>query len=77
MVEALLCNAAILIATVLALWLVSLRINDVSFVAPTSAPLVKMPPPSRAKIEISELPKANPTSGPRSGAAPVATYSSA
>ncbi len=32
MVEALLCNAAILIATVLALWLVSLRINDVSFV---------------------------------------------
>jgi hypothetical protein len=31
--------------------------------APTSAPLVKMPPPSRAKIEISEEPKARPTSG--------------
>ena len=30
--------------------------------APTSAPLVKMPPPSRAKIEISEPPKARPTS---------------
>ena len=25
--------------------------------APTSAPLVKMPPPSRAKIEISDAPK--------------------
>ncbi len=31
--------------------------------APTSAPLVKMPPPSRAKIEISEEPKAKPSSG--------------
>ena len=31
--------------------------------APTSAPLVKMPPPSRAKIEISEPPNARPTSG--------------
>jgi hypothetical protein len=31
--------------------------------APTSAPLVKMPPPRRAKIEISEEPKARPTSG--------------
>ncbi len=31
--------------------------------APTSAPLVKMPPPRRAKIEISEPPKARPTSG--------------
>ena len=31
--------------------------------APTSAPLVKMPPPSRAKIEISEEPKAKPISG--------------
>ena len=30
--------------------------------APTSAPLVKMPPPSRAKIEISEPPKARPMS---------------
>ena len=30
--------------------------------APTSAPLVKMPPPRRAKIEISEAPKARPTS---------------
>ncbi len=30
--------------------------------APTSAPLVKMPPPSRAKIEISEEPKARPMS---------------
>ena len=30
--------------------------------APTSAPFVKMPPPSRAKIEISEPPKASPTS---------------
>ena len=30
--------------------------------APTSAPLVKMPPPRRAKIEISEPPKARPTS---------------
>ena len=31
--------------------------------APTSAPLVKMPPPRRAKIEISEEPKAKPSSG--------------
>ena len=31
--------------------------------APTSAPLVKMPPPRRAKIEISELPKARPIIG--------------
>ena len=31
--------------------------------APTSAPLVKMPPPSRAKIEISDEPKARPISG--------------
>jgi hypothetical protein len=31
--------------------------------APTSAPLVKMPPPRRAKIEISEEPKAKPISG--------------
>ena len=31
--------------------------------APTSAPLVKMPPPSRAKIEISDEPKAKPSSG--------------
>ena len=30
--------------------------------APTSAPLVKMPPPSRANTEISEPPKARPTS---------------
>ena len=30
--------------------------------APTSAPLVKMPPPRRAKIEISEPPNASPTS---------------
>ena len=30
--------------------------------APTSAPLVKMPPPRRAKTEISEPPKARPTS---------------
>jgi Na+/H+-translocating membrane pyrophosphatase len=30
--------------------------------APTSAPFVKMPPPSRAKIEISEPPNARPTS---------------
>ena len=29
--------------------------------APTSAPLVKMPPPKRAKIEISEPPNARPT----------------
>src|SRR5947207_2450649 len=29
--------------------------------APTSAPLVKMPPPSRAKMEISEAPKLSPT----------------
>ena len=28
---------------------------------PTSAPLVKMPPPSRAKIEISEAPKPSAT----------------
>ena len=28
--------------------------------APTSAPLVKIPPPSLAKIEIREPPKANP-----------------
>ncbi len=31
--------------------------------APTSAPFVKMPPPSRAKIEISEAPNARPTIG--------------
>ena len=31
--------------------------------APTSAPLVKMPPPRRAKIEISEEPKARPIKG--------------
>ncbi len=31
--------------------------------APTSAPLVKMPPPSRAKIEIRDEPKARPSSG--------------
>ena len=31
--------------------------------APTSAPLVKMPPPSRAKIEISDEPNAKPSSG--------------
>ena len=30
--------------------------------APTSAPLVKMPPPRRAKIEISEAPKPSATS---------------
>ena len=29
---------------------------------PTSAPLVKMPPPRRAKIEISEAPKPSATS---------------
>src|SRR6476660_9551739 len=29
---------------------------------PTSAPLVKMPPPSRAKIEISDAPKPSATS---------------
>ena len=29
---------------------------------PTSAPLVKMPPPRRAKIEISEAPKPSETS---------------
>jgi steroid 5-alpha reductase family enzyme len=32
MLEALTVNAAILIATVLALWLISVRINDVSFI---------------------------------------------
>src|SRR5574340_855250 len=31
--------------------------------APTSAPLVKMPPPRRAKIEISDEPNARPSSG--------------
>ena len=31
--------------------------------APTSAPLVKIPPPRRAKMEISEPPKPSPTSG--------------
>src|SRR6266511_3836455 len=31
--------------------------------APTSAPLVKMPPPSRAKIEMSDPPNPRPTSG--------------
>src|SRR3546814_18702315 len=30
--------------------------------APTSAPLVKMPPPRRAKMEISEAPKPSATS---------------
>ena len=30
--------------------------------APTSAPLVKMPPPRRAKIEMSEAPKPSATS---------------
>ncbi len=38
--------------------------------APTSAPLVKMPPPRRAKIEISELPNAKPTNA-CSAASPV------
>ena len=33
--------------------------------APTSAPLVKMPPPRRAKIEISEAPKDRPTRASR------------
>ena len=36
--------------------------------APTSAPLVKMPPPSRAKIEISEPPKPSATSASRTWA---------
>src|ERR1700750_233372 len=41
--------------------------------APTSAPLVKMPPPSRAKIEISEEPNAKPSSGLSvAGSAPAA-----
>ena len=31
--------------------------------APTSAPLVKIPPPSRAKIEISDEPNAKPING--------------
>ena len=31
--------------------------------APTSAPLVKMPPPKRAKMEMSEPPKPKPTNG--------------
>ena len=31
--------------------------------APTSAPLVKMPPPRRAKIEINDEPNAKPISG--------------
>ena len=34
--------------------------------APTSAPLVKIPPPKRAKIEMSEEPNAKPMSGLRS-----------
>ena len=29
--------------------------------APTSAPFVKIPPPSRAKIDISDAPKPKPT----------------
>ena len=37
--------------------------------APTSAPLVNIPPPRRAKIEISEEPKAKPISGFKSVAA--------
>ncbi len=39
--------------------------------APTSAPLVKMPPPSRAKMEISDAPKANPMSGCNCAAMPA------
>ena len=35
--------------------------------APTSAPLVKMPPPSRAKIEISEPPKPSATMASSTG----------
>ena len=31
--------------------------------APTSAPFVKIPPPSLAKIEINEAPKLKPTNG--------------
>ena len=37
--------------------------------APTSAPLVKIPPPKRAKIEISDEPKAKPINGFKSVAA--------
>ncbi len=33
--------------------------------APTSAPLVKIPPPSRAKIDINDAPKLNPTKASR------------
>jgi hypothetical protein len=40
--------------------------------APTSAPLVKMPPPRRAKIEISDEPNAKPISGLSSVASLVA-----
>ena len=39
--------------------------------APTSAPLVKMPPPRRAKIEISEPPKASPTSACSAPSSPI------
>ena len=37
--------------------------------APTSAPLVKIPPPKRAKMEISDEPKAKPINGFKSVAA--------
>src|ERR1039458_7380717 len=40
--------------------------------APTSAPLVKIPPPRRAKMEISEPPKARPTSECSAAASPRA-----
>ena len=39
--------------------------------APTSAPLVKMPPPRRAKIEISEPPNARPTSACSASLSPL------
>ena len=49
--------------------------------APTSAPLVKMPPPRRAKIEISEAPNESTTSASitvrLSGASAIGPVSSA
>ena len=39
-----------------------LRGSSSGISAPTSTPFMKIPPPNRAKMEISEVPKASPTS---------------
>src|SRR6185295_5189540 len=45
--------------------------------APTSAPFVKMPPPRRAKMEMSEPPNARPTSACSAASLPIRPRSSA